>query len=129
MLKKFLDWIGLKEKIHTTSVGPLYFKEGEIWWCAIGENIGVEINGKGKMFSRPIFVYKKLSKAGFIGIPLSTQSKEGTWYISFSFQNKNIVANLAQVRFFSTFRLYKKMGALDDSDIGKIKSGFLRLYS
>lgn len=61
MLKKFLEWIGIKEKIHNTSRGPRLYKEGDIWWCAVGENIGIEINGKGKMFSRPVLVYKKLS--------------------------------------------------------------------
>jgi len=129
MIKNFLEWIGLKEKIHNTSSIPLYFNEGEIWWCAFGENIGVEINGKGKLFSRPVFVYKKLSREGFIGLPLSTQDKKGTWYIEISFKGKLNTVNLSQVRLFSSSRMYEKIGSLDDNDIIKIKNGFLRLYS
>lgn len=129
MLKRFLEWIGLKEKIHKKSKGPRFFKEGDIWWCAVGENIGVEINGKGATFTRPVFVYKKLSREGFLGIPLSTQLKQGSWYVSITFQDKHICANMAQARVFSAARMSEKMGALDEGDMTKIKSGFLRLYS
>lgn len=81
------------------------------------------------MFSRPVFVYRKLSREGFMGIPLSTKVKDGTWYAKITFQNKEHVACLAQARIFSVSRMYEKMGELDDKDVEKIKSGFLRLYS
>lgn len=128
IIKKFIEWIGLKEKIHNNSSAPLYFNEGEIWWCAVGENVGIEINGKGELFSRPIFVYKKLSKNGFLGIPLTTQDKNGSWYVEISFKGNINIVNLAQIRVFSSFRMYEKMGSLDDNDILKIKNGLLRLY-
>lgn len=129
MIKRFLEWIGLKEKLHDANNKSPLFKEGEIWWCAIGENVGIEVNGKGKAFSRPVYVYKKLSKNGFFGIPLSTSEKIGTWYVEITFQEKRALANLAQCRVFSYQRMYEKMGALDEADILKIKNGFLRLYS
>jgi mRNA interferase MazF len=129
MVKRFLEWIGIKERLHVGDARPVFFKEGDIWWCALGENIGVEINGKGSTFSRPIFVYKKLSREGFLGIPLSTKTKKGSWYVKISFQEKEIVANLAQLRVLSTARMLEKMGTLDETDGEKIKSGFLRLYS
>jgi len=129
LIKRFLEWIGLKEKIHNNNSVSPFFKEGEIWWCAIGENIGIEINGKGRLFSRPVFVYKKLSKEGFLGIPLSTKNKKGTWFVEISFKEEKNIANLSQVRVFSSFRMYERMGLLDDNDSKKIKNGFLRLYS
>lgn len=57
MIKRFLEWIQLKQKIYETESAPLYFKEGDMWWCAVGENVGIEINDKGDIFSRPVFVY------------------------------------------------------------------------
>ena len=129
MLKRFLEWVGLKEKLHNSNHIPPLFNEGEIWWCAVGENVGIEINGKDKAFSRPVYIYKKLSRDGFFGIPLSTNAKIGSWYIEISFQEQKVVANLAQCRVFSHLRMYEKMGALEESDILKIKDGFLRLYS
>jgi mRNA interferase MazF len=129
MIKRFLEWIGLKEKLNNNDHKPPLFKEGEIWWCAIGENVGVEVNGKGKQFSRPVYIYKKLSANGFLGIPLSTALKVGTWYSEITFQERKILANLAQCRVFSYLRMYEKMGTLDETDILKIKNEFLRLYS
>ena len=129
MLKRFLEWFSLKEKLHSAESKPPLFKEGEIWWCALGENVGIEVNGKGKPFSRPVYVYKKLSANGFLGIPLSTSDKVGTWYAEINFQGKKAVANLAQCRVLSHLRMYEKMGALDETDVEKIKNGFLRLYS
>lgn len=129
MVKEFLAWIGLKERIHTTSTGPKLYKEGDIWWCALGENINIEMNGKGSMFSRPVLVYKKLSREGFMCIPLSTKIKNGSWYVEVSFQGKIISANIAQARVISVTRCYSKMGELDEKDFAKVKSGFLRLYS
>lgn len=128
IIKNFLEWIGLKEKIHNQSSCPTFYKEGDIWWCAIGENVGIEINGKGTMFSRPVYVYKKFSKNGFLGMPLSTKNKAGSWYVEISFQDKKSIVNLSQIRAFSSSRLYEKMGALDDNDRAKIKNGFIRLY-
>jgi mRNA interferase MazF len=121
--------MGIKQSLHELSTDPLFYNQDDVWWCAIGENIGIEINGKGKTFSRPILVYKKLSKGGFLGIPLSTQIKEGSWYVGISFQEKQICANLAQIRVFSTVRMQEKIGSLDNQDSEKIKNGFLRLYS
>ena len=129
IIKRFLEWIGLKEKLHMAKYEPPFFKDGEIWWCAVGENMGVEVNGKGVMFSRPVYVYKKLSREGFLGIPLSTSKKEGTWYVEVKFKEKISVLNLAQVRVYSTSRMYEKMGTVEDKDAEKIKNGFLRLYS
>ena len=61
MIKKFLEWIGLKEKLHTANSTPPLFKEGEVWWCVVGENIGIEMNGKGDVFSRPVYAPTKLT--------------------------------------------------------------------
>ena len=43
IIKRFLEWIGLKEKLHKKQAIPPLFKEGEIWWCYVGENIGNEV--------------------------------------------------------------------------------------
>ena len=121
MLKRFLEWFSLKEKLHSAESKPPLFKEGEIWWCALGENVGIEVNGKGKPFSRPVYVYKKLSANGFLGIPLSTSDKVGTWYAEINFQGKKAVANLAQCRVLSHLRMYEKMGGFYEKKIEKKK--------
>ncbi len=125
--KRFDEWIKLKEKIHEIGRIPA-IKEGEIWWAALGENVGVEINGKNEVFSRPVLVYKKLSRYGFMAIPLTSQSHEGKWYIPFVFQDKKSIATLSQARVMSVSRLYKRMGTISDLDFEMIKEGFRKLY-
>lgn len=102
---------------------------GKIWWCAIGENVGAEINGKGESFARPVLILKKLSHLNFMGIPLTFQPHEGTWYAQFVFKDKLQVAALAQARSISVSRLYKKMGEVPKSDLEKVREAFLKLYS
>ena len=125
--KHFIEWINLKEKLHFNARVPRIL-EGEVWWCSFGENIGVEINGKSEYFSRPVLIFKKLSHLGFMGIPLSTQTHEGAWYVQFRFQGKNICAVLSQAKVFSTARLYNRLGQVAEDDLEKIRGGFEQLY-
>lgn len=122
-------WFPVKEQKHNTKPKKIQLvSEGDIWWTAVGENVGVEINGKSKYFSRPVLVFKKLSHLGFLGVPMTSQIHEGSWYTKIKFQNKIICAVLAQIRVFSAARLYDRMGQIDESDMAKITEGFKELY-
>ena len=126
--KNFPTWMRLKQNIHNVGRLPA-IKEGEIWWAAVGENIGVEINGKNDVFSRPVLVFKKLSRYGFMAIPLTSQKHEGDWYISFEFKKKVSIASLAQARTMSVSRLYRRMGTIPNTDLELVREGFQRLYA
>ena len=122
-------WFPLKEKKHNILPKKLpKVNNGEVWWVAVGENVGIEINGKSEYFSRPVLVFKKLSHLGFMGIPLTTQEHSGSWYIPFRFQNKEIYAALSQSRVFSTARLYNRIGQIAEDDMSKVKEGFRTLF-
>lgn len=127
MNKDFDSWNELKKGLDLYDVF-LPIKEGEVWWCSIGMNIGIEMCGKGQEFSRPVVVLKKLSRFGFYGVPLTSQFHEGSWFVEFEFKNRKQYASLAQVRIFSTNRLTNRMGTLPMSDYLKIKGSYLRLY-
>ncbi len=128
MIKRFSEWLGLKKELHNAEKQPPFFSENEIWWCSIGENVGVEINGKSDLFSRPVFVYRKLSRTGFMGVPMTTKIKEGSWYVKVDFRGEDQVANLAQCRVFGVERLSSRMGVLDDEDATRIRKAFCELY-
>lgn len=125
--KRFGDWVELKESLHEMD-RMRTFHEGEIWWCAMGENVGVEINGKSNTFARPVLIFKKLSRYGFLAVPLTSQPHVGSWYASFRFQGKEQVAVLAQIRVISVARLYRKIGSIDDNDKTVIREAFRALY-
>jgi hypothetical protein len=86
-VKHFLEWIGVKQKLDTHDYTPPLVNEGDIWWCAIGENIGVETSGKGRNFTRPVIIIKKFGRLAFFGIPL-TSKKTGRDMVRFSHSQK-----------------------------------------
>lgn len=94
-----------------------------------GENIGVEINGKSKSYTRPVLVYRKFNRESFLGIPLTSQRHIGSWYVPFKFQGKDSYAVLCQVRCFDTKRLHRRYGEIDEMDMHKIADGFVNLYN
>ena len=122
------DWFPIKEKKHNSSKLQK-IANGEVWWVAIGENVGIEINGKSEYFSRPVVVLKKLSRYGFMGVPLTSQIHDGSWYVPFEFQGRLETAVLSQARTYSTSTLYSRIGQLPATDFNKIWEGFYRLYS
>ncbi|MFH1170118.1 MAG: type II toxin-antitoxin system PemK/MazF family toxin [Candidatus Vogelbacteria bacterium] len=127
-MKKFLEWIGLKEQLHNQKHRPPLVSQGDIWWASVGENIGSEMNGKSKLFSRPVIIFKKLAHDFCFVIPTTTQIKNGTWYVKFRHQEKEMAACLHQARAIDCRRLSSKLGTLDDEDFTRIKNGFHSLY-
>ena len=125
--KHFDEWNEIKSDLHFSRIYR-DIKEGDVWWCSIGENVGVEINGKQEFFLRPILVLRKLSKFGFMGIPLTSQQHKGSWYVPFEFKNKQQYAVLAQARVVSVYRLHRKMGTVPNSDLELVRIGFKNLY-
>ena len=115
-----------KVKINLSSDKKVrLFKERDIFFIKMGHNIGYEQNGKGDDFVRPIVVLKKITKDMFIGVPLSTKVKGGSWFFKFSFtrHEKEIqnVAILPQIRMFSSKRLLNKIGVIPSESFKNLK--------
>ncbi len=58
MEKDFEAWHKKKVGIHKKPK-TVFFHEREIWWCALGANVGNEQDGKGALFTRPVLILKK----------------------------------------------------------------------
>lgn len=80
----FTDWAHLKPQIHFSSEFDVYFRERQIWWASIGQNIGSEENGKHGNFERPVIVLKKFNPQTFLAVPISTAAKEGAHRLVFA---------------------------------------------
>jgi len=126
-MKEFDKWNEVKKQ--TATINPIVgFKTRDIFNIKMGKNIGFEQNGKGKEFVRPVLVYKKLTKDMFIGIPLTTTKREGSFFYSFSFiSNKLSIAILIQTRLFSSKRLLNKIGTINKDDFQRLKEKYMKL--
>lgn len=124
-LQRFIDWTKLKIRLHKSDDIKFYFKEREIWYASLGENIGFEENGKNDRFERPILVLKKFNKNLLWVLPLTSKAKEGNYHFQFTFEGALSSVILPQIRAISSKRLIRKMGFVPidifDKIRGKIK--------
>ncbi len=127
--QKIIDWTKIKIKTDQKVKNPPSVKEGQVWWVNIGQNIGYEIFGKGKNFSRPVVIYKKLSRHNFLVVPTSTKIKIGSWFCDFVFQGLEMVAVLSQIKVIDYRRLENLLGDLSENDFNKVKDCFRDLYN
>lgn len=120
-MKNFDKWNEVKKRTEQKE-DTAYFREREIYWANIGENIGYEQNGKGKDFMRPLLVFKKYSNKLFCGIPLSTTIREGSFFFNFQFlEDRESSALLVQAKTFDVKRLDRKIGMIGKDDFKRLE--------
>jgi mRNA-degrading endonuclease toxin of MazEF toxin-antitoxin module len=116
ILKQFRAWFRQARALHKSSHAVPLVSVGDIWWIAMGDNIGSEINGKNSKhhteFSRPGIIYKKLSHSLYLIVPTTSGHKEGSWWCNLKFKGKDMAACLHQIRVIDYRRLYDDMGKL-----------------
>lgn len=125
--KDFAGWAAAGAT-HELSTPPPYFKEREVWWCALGVNIGYEEDGKGPDFSRPVLIVRKFG-ALFYGVPLSTTPKRGPFYHAFTYKPERgeSVALLSHLRSLDSRRLLHKDGTASSTDFEAVKAALSAL--
>ncbi len=100
-------------------------REGEIRWCRFGINIGSETQGKGSYFERPVLILKKFSQDVFLGIPVTSKIKSGSWFYPLRLHNRTLILN--QSRILDRKRLKDKIYELSENQIIEIKAAFCLL--
>ncbi|MEI6660045.1 MAG: type II toxin-antitoxin system PemK/MazF family toxin [bacterium] len=116
-------WNSLKKSLSEKP--RTYFNKGEIWFVSIGKNVGDEEDGKNENFERPVVITRKFNNNIFIGIPLTSQNKEGKFYQKL--KSFNSVAILSQVRLFDAKRLLRRIGRLDNTELNVLKENIRKL--
>ncbi len=126
MFKRFLDWIQAKiiinQKYRSSQI-----KEMEVYWCALGENVGDEENGKGSEFGRPVLVFKKFNNNIFWGIPMSTKNKDNMYYVRVLLKDMEQSVILSQLRILDTRRLDKKIGYISIEDFVRVRDSVIKI--
>ncbi len=121
IIRKFIDWIKLKTKIHL-SEKMRYPKERQIWWASLGQNVGVEINGKHEKFERPVLVVKRYNFDGMLILPITSKTHKGRPFFNFiDSQWRNNTAILSQAQSISVKRFLRSMCKMSSDDFVKIK--------
>jgi len=125
---KFIQaWCKLKVALWDKQ-DKVVFKQGDVWWCSLGMNIGEEMFGKGDKFTRPVLVFRKFTSNSFLGLPLTKQEKQGSWYVEITIHGERNLVMLNQARVLDKKRLTNRIGALDNNDFKKVREKFLEFY-
>lgn len=120
-------WSDLKRKLNTKQ--PMNFSQRDILFISMGQNIGYEQYGKGKDFLRPVVVLKKFNKHLFLGIPLSSQVKNGYFFHEVSFKNRTNSALLLQSKTFDSKRIKYRLAKLSEKEFNKLVEKFCRVVT
>lgn len=122
--KDFNQWNKEKQYLDSTNKSR-YFAEREIWWCAMGVNIGVEIDGKNGKFERPVIVVKYINKDIVFVIPLTTKGFSDKNHIEIKTDKMNSFAKITQIRVISCKRLLRKIDTLEENQFRSLKQALL----
>ena len=134
--KHYIEWNKIKTTEHNGSLGKnrgLNYKEGQIYWVSVGQNIGYEEDGKGVSFGRPVLIIKGYNRSIFLGIPLTTKYKVGPFYYNFKMNGAKqpSTALLSQLRTFDTARIYDRrpLGSISSNVLQQIKHRINQMIS
>jgi len=128
MKKDFDSWNKLKKGIHLSGENKFYHPR-DIWWCSLGLNVGVESDGKGEEYRRPVIVIKGFSKKSFLGIVLTGKKVEGKYFLPLGkIGDREASANLSQIRLFDTKRLVRKIGMLDEDNFSILLKTIIGMF-
>lgn len=120
MHKDFDGWNTEKKKIHVRDEHTL-FHERELWWCALGVNIGFEQDGTNDHFERPVLVVKKFNQDVLWVLPLTHSQKNNQYYYRLGQgEEKDSMVILSQLCLISSNRLLRKMRMISKKEFGEI---------
>ena len=124
MKKDFKKWHTKKEFLHNEKdISNIFFKEREVWWVALGANIGFEQDGKGEEFRRPVLILKKFNQFVLLTVPLTTKIKKNKYYVPLDIGDGTPrMAIISQIRLIDTKRLIDKLATLEEDSFTKIKN-------
>lgn len=121
-------WNEMKKKIAQEPLKKIFPKEGQVWMCLLGKNIGFEQDGSLENYSRPVLIVKKFNSKMFWCIPLSSHQKEFDFYKNFIDPNgKEASLILAQLRLLSPKRFFRYLYRFSETDLQKTK-GYLKEF-
>ena len=129
MGKDFSEWCRVKQTIENTSK-RIFYREGEVRWCSLGLNVGLEMDGKGRRFTRPVLIVKALGRNALLCMPVTTKIRLDTHYRDIDLGDGMArQVSLSQIRFIDTKRLGERLGAINKEKLREIKQAAIAVIA
>lgn len=126
IISMFKRWITNKINVHL-SEKIVYFKERQIWWVALGQNVGSEQNGKREHFERPVLLLKKFGYKTFLAVPSSSKVRNDLYHFVYIYKKGTFYFNLSQVRVLSYKRLIRLSGQMEEVEFNKVREALKKI--
>jgi mRNA interferase MazF len=128
MFKTFEEWFRLKLKIHQKVLpNDFHINLGELWWCYLGENIGVEADGKGASFLRPVLIVRVFNRQHLWVAPVTKQAAKNIFHFSIPSFSQDSVVMCSQLRTVSSLRLFRYIGIVNNNDLDDVVQRLVHL--
>lgn len=123
----FDSW-NLIKKERDALLPPAFFRVREIWFCAVGINIGFEQDGKHQNFERPVLILKKLDQHLFFGVPLTSRQPKRLNDYGIKFLGRQSTVILPQLRVYDSRRLLRKIYRLPRHNFQSICQWYINCF-
>ena len=110
--KRFDEWNNSCKDLDSSEFKG-FFRGREIWWCALGVNIGSEQDGTSRSFERPVLVLRGIRKDLLLVIPFTTKISDHPHRIYSESTGTSSQLLLDQIRVVSSKRLLRKIGFIE----------------
>ncbi len=122
--KDFDTWNQSKKVLENEPIVH-YGHAGEVWWCSLGINLGVEVDGKNDNFERPVVILKTYNKESLLVLPLTSKRKDDLFHHPIHFGKYTSWAKLTQARVVSTKRLLRKLDSIDENEFSLLRKAWI----
>ncbi len=126
--KDFDNWNEIKKSVNKEE-RQINIRAGEIRWVAFGINIGSEIDGKGKSFTRPALILHVIGSHLALAVPMSTKVKDVAGYVPFEWRGVTTALCVHQMRIISQKRVLSRKGRISEQKLVKIKKAVAKFFS
>ena len=109
--KDFDSWNNKVKLLDSVDFNDFFYSR-EIWWCALGVNIGSEQDGKNESFERSVLILKKINKDLLWIVPLTSKVIDNEYRTNVKITGIQSQVSLSQLRSISSKRLLRKIGTI-----------------
>lgn len=99
------------------------YREGHVWRCTVGLNVGHEIDGKSRRFWRPVLVVRNFNNETFLGAPLTKSASGRPFHVPITIMTKRgkSYVVVSQLRSMDARRLQQKISTISLEDFQRVQ--------
>jgi mRNA-degrading endonuclease toxin of MazEF toxin-antitoxin module len=105
-IKKFDEWNEYAKNLDKNNIQKI-FAVREVWWCAVGMNMGSEQEGKNKSFERPVLIISKINNDLVYVAPITSKIKDYSDRVTINILGNKSQIVLSQLKVISSKRLLR----------------------